>query len=149
MDWLLEDDGKNPSIRYLTPVNLLGKTPQDLNVVEARAKLMRIGPVPVIFSHQHPDGYWEKPGPGYSPKYTSTVWSVLMFAQLGADPEHPGVRDACDYILANARAKDGFFTATGTQAGVVHCLQGNLVTALIELGCMDDPRLQEAVEWMA
>jgi len=43
------------------------------------------GPVPTVFEAQEADGYWVKPGPGYNPKYRSTVWSVIMLSQLGAN----------------------------------------------------------------
>ena len=37
----------------------------------------------------------------------------------------------------------------GRNSGLIHCLQGNLCAALIDLGCLDDPRLGEALDWLA
>jgi hypothetical protein len=149
IDWLLEEDDNNPSIRYLTLVNLIGEEPESRKVAQARAKLMTCGPVPEILSKQHADGYWVEPGAGYRPKYTSTVWSLIMLAQLGADGIDPYVRKASDYILDHTRGKGGCFSIYATQTGAVHCLQGNLAASLIDLGMISDPRLTEAIDWMS
>jgi hypothetical protein len=94
-------------------------------------------------------GYWVKPGPGYNPKYRSTVWSVILLAQLGAAvDEDQRVRCACDYLLDHNLTASGQFTTTGAPSGTVDCLQGNLCASLLKLGC-DDPRLTAAFEWMA
>ena len=149
IDWLLEEDEKNPSIRYFTLVDLLGEEPESREVAQARSKLMACGPIPEILSKQHADGYWVEPGAGYRPKYTSTVWSLIMLAQLSADGCEPSIRKASDYILDHTRGKQGYFSIYATQTGAVHCLQGNLAAALIDLGMFNDPRLTEAIDWMA
>ena len=38
---------------------------------------------------------------------------------------------------------------TATPGGMIHCLQGNLVAALIDLGYLEDERLQLALDWLA
>ena len=148
IDWLLEEDEKNPSIRYFTLVDLLGKEPESREVAQERSILMSCGPIPEILSKQHADGYWVEPGAGYRPKYTSTVWSLIKLAQLGADSRVLSVRKACDYVLNHTRGKMGCFSIYATQTGAVHCLQGNLTAALIDLGMIDDQRLTEAIDWM-
>jgi hypothetical protein len=97
----------------------------------------------------HPEGYWVEPGPGYRPKYSSTVWAVIMLAQLGASVHiDERIRQACIYLLDHALTDGGHFSASGTPSGTADCLQGNLCWALLELGC-DDERLDDAYEWMA
>jgi len=149
IDWLLEEDEINPSIRYFALIDLLGEETGSREVAKAQGKLMACGPVPEILSKQHTDGYWVEPGAGYRPKYTSTVWSLIMLAQLGADGCEPSIRKASDYILDHTRGKQGCFSIYATQTGCVHCLQGNLAAALIDLGLINDPRLTEAINWMA
>jgi hypothetical protein len=96
-----------------------------------------------------PDGYWVNPGPGYYPKYRSTVWAVILLAQLGAQvDEDPRIATACRYLVDHALAPGGQFSVTGAPAGTADCLQGNLCWALLALG-FDDPRLKRALEWMA
>lgn len=148
IDWLLENDEENPSIRYFTLVNLLEEDENSKIVSQARQALMQSGPIPIILSNQHSDGYWVEPGSGYRPKYRSTVWSLIMLAQLGADRSNSCVKKACHYVLDNARAKQGCFSIYRGQSGAVHCLQGNLTSALIDLGFLDDPRLSESIIWM-
>jgi hypothetical protein len=96
-------------------------------------------------------GYWVRPGPGYNPKYRSSVWSLIALAQLGASvDEDKRVAIACAYMLDHGLSAGGQFTTftSGEPSGTVDCLQGNLCWALLELGC-DDPRLDKAFEWMA
>jgi hypothetical protein len=94
-------------------------------------------------------GYWAEPGPGYRPKYRSTVWSVVMLAQLGASAAlDPRIARACNYLLDQALTEGGQFTASGSPSGTADCLQGNLCWALVALG-YEDPRLENAYEWMA
>jgi hypothetical protein len=96
-----------------------------------------------------PEGYWSGPGPGYNPKYRSTVWSLILLAQLGGSAkEDERIAWACAYLLDHALTANGQFTLTGAPSGTIDCLQGNLCWALTELGC-DDPRLGPAYEWMA
>jgi hypothetical protein len=95
------------------------------------------------------EGYWFKAGPGYSPKYRGTVWSIISLAQLGASVEEDQrVARACAYLLDHNLCEGGQFSTSTAPAGTVDCLQGNLCWALREMGC-DDPRLKQAFEWMA
>jgi hypothetical protein len=94
-------------------------------------------------------GYWVEPGPGYNPKYRSTVWAISLLAQLGARVEEDKrIAQACHYLLEHALAEGGQFTTSGAPSGTADCLQGNLAWALLELG-YDDPRLEKAFDWMA
>jgi hypothetical protein len=94
-------------------------------------------------------GYWVKPGPGYNPKYRSTVWSILLLAQLGASVgEDKRIAQACAYILDHALTDGGQFSISGAPSGTIDCLQGNLAWAMLELG-YDDPRLERVFDWMA
>jgi hypothetical protein len=147
--WLLEEDTENPGVRHFALQDLLGKSPDDPEVLDARQAVMSTGPVPVILKAQQPEGYWEKPGPGYLPKYRSTVWSLSMMAQLGADGGGERLHKACRYLLEHAIDKNGSFSMSGTQGGAILCLMGNLSAALLDFGWLGDERLGGAMEWMA
>jgi hypothetical protein len=149
LPWLLEPDPQNPGVQYFALADLMDRPLDDSEVQEARRAAMTSGPVPTILEAQEPDGYWVKPGPGYNPKYRSTVWSVIMLAQLGANGSDPRVRQAGEYILEHAIAKTDAFSMTGTPAGSILCLNGNLGAALLDLGWVGDERLHEALEWLA
>ena len=145
--WLLEAD--DPSVRYLTLVTLLDRPASDPDVQAARAAIMSQGPVPTILAAQGPEGNWLEPGPGYTPKYQSSVWQIIFLAQLGADLSDERVRLGCEYLLEHTQATNGGFSHNGRPGGAVHCLNGNLVHALLALGYRDDPRIEAALHWQA
>lgn len=147
--WLLERDSVQPAVRYFALRDILDRPEDDIEVKQARAAIMTSGPVPAILAAQQPEGYWAKPGPGYSPKYRSTVWQVTFLAQLGADGTDPRVRAAGEYVLSHSIASTGGFSVNGTPSFFIHCLAGNLGAALLELGWRDDARLQSALDWQA
>src|SRR3970040_802413 len=110
LDWLLEKD--NPSVRYFALRHLLYRPEEDREVRAARGAIMRSEPVRKILAAQDAEGYWVKPGSGYSPKYQSTVWQILFLAEFGADGRNRQVRRGCGYLLAHAQADHGGFSAS-------------------------------------
>lgn len=147
LTWLLEEDP--PGVRCLAMRDLLDYPDDDPDLLNARKAAHIDGPIAAILDEMDEMGYWVKPGPGYGPKYRSSVWSVIMLAQLGASvAEDERIRVACEYLLGHALTISGQFTSTGAPSGTADCLQGNLCWAMVELG-MDASRLEEAFEWMA
>lgn len=145
LSWLLESD--SPGVRYLALRDLVGGSQSELQ--KARKLAHRKGPISVILSKMDQQGFWSEPGPGYNPKYFSTVWAMILLAQLGASAEEDKrIGKACSYILDHALTPTGQFTASGAPSGTADCLQGNLIWALAELG-FHDPRLEPALDWMA
>jgi hypothetical protein len=149
LDWLLEK--RDPGVRAFALRDLLDAPADDPEVAAARRSALRTSPVREILEAQQPEGWWVKPGPGYSPKYRGTVWSMTFLGQLGADGQDRRVRRGADYLLdhGRARAPYGGFAYNGTPGGLLHCLAGNLCASLLELDLGDDPRLQEALDWLA
>ena len=148
LPWLLEPE--NPVVRYLALRDLLDLRSDDRELKSARKVAHKAGPIAEVLSQMDTQGYWVKTGPGYNPKYRSTVWSMILLAQLGASAgEDKRVERACNYLLDHM-AEGGQFTSStsGAPSGTIDCLQGNLLWSLKELGC-DDPRLDKAYEWMA
>jgi hypothetical protein len=147
LPWLLEDDPAG--VRYLTLLNLLEQKQNTKEFKLAKSDAYENGAISTVLENMEQDGYWAKPGPGYLPKYRSTVWSIILLAQLGAkleDDERIGI--ACQYILEHALNPAGQFSSSGPPSGTADCLQGNLCGALLDLGS-DDERLDQAFEWMA
>jgi len=149
LPWLLERDEAQPAVRYFALRDLMGHSEEDEDVREARAAIMRTGPVPAMLAAQDSAGYWVKPGPGYGPKYQGTVWQIVFLAQLGADSADPRVRAGCEYAISHNTAAHEGFSMSGAPSAFVHCMAGNLAAALIDLGYLDDDRLQAALEWQA
>ena len=147
LPWLLETE--SPGVRYLALRDLLELPTVALELRTARKAAHKKGPIAAILSEMDKSGYWAEPGPGYNPKYRSTVWSVILLAQLGASVEEDKrIARTCAYLLDHALTSGGQFTTSGAPSGTADCLQGNLCWALVELG-YDDPRLEAAFEWMA
>ncbi len=152
LPWLLDE--ANPAVRHLALRALLGRAADDPDVRAAREAATRAEPIAAILAAQDPAGWWEKPGHGYASKYRGTTWSLIFLDQLGADPAEPRVRAACAYVLAHSQARTGGFAASGVAreappppSTVIHCLNGNLLRALIGFGWLDDERVGRAVAW--
>jgi hypothetical protein len=147
LDWLLEKE--NPGVRYLAFRDLLDTPANHSDMIKARQTAHQQGNIAEILAAMKPEGYWEKPGPGYGPKYRSTVWALILLAQLGAYvQEDPRIKTACDYLLNNTWHPQGQLSAGDPVSYTIDCLQGNLCWALTAMG-VDDPRLDKAYEWMA
>ena len=145
-NWLLEEDDPGP--RYLAMRDLLPETkPAELE--KARTEAHQDGMIGYILDKMQPEGWWSKAGPGYSPKYRSTVWALQLLGQLGASLEmDERIRTACDYYIEQALTPNGQFGTNGNPSNTIDCLQGNMCWALSVLGYQSE-QLDKAFEWMA
>ncbi len=146
LPWLLETD--SPGVRFLALRDLTDEA-DEAGIAAAQKAAHEDGPIATILDNMSNDGYWAEPGPGYLPKYRSTVWALILLAQLGASAKQDErIALACSYLLDHALATGGQFSTSGAPSGTADCLQGNLCWALTALG-YDDPRLDLAYKWMA
>ena len=149
VSWLLNSDW--PNVRYLAMRDLLDSSPDDKKLKAACKSAHKEGPIAHILSKMDEEGYWMRPGTGYGPKYKSTVWALILLAQLGASvKEDKRIKQACRYYLDHALNPGGQISAmtNNSPSGTIDCLQGNMLWSLTELG-YNDPRLDSAYEWMA
>jgi hypothetical protein len=147
LPWLLEKD--SDGVRFLTLKELVGLPKNDKELLEAKKVANTKGQIGRILKHMKPEGWWNKPGGGYSPKYYSTVWSLILLSQLGASIDDDiRIATACKYYLDHALSKDGSISHNGTASGTFDCLQGNMCAALTDLGYSDE-RLEKTYDWMA
>jgi len=145
LEWLLGTG--DASLAYLVNRDLTAAGLEKLSFLLARAH--QEGPIAAILGKMEKEGYWCQPGVGYYPKYTGTVWSIILLSQLGASiSADRRIGAACAYLLDHGLIKSGQFTVNGNPSGTADCLQGNLSAALLDLGC-HDARLDQAFEWMA
>ncbi len=152
--WLLESN--NPSVRYFTLRDLVGKSDKNSEVRQAKQDIMTTGVVPAIVAKQHKNGYWEQPERFYTAKYKGTVWQLMILAELGADGTDDRIRNGCEFLLSVSQDLEsgGFAYSTSITKGggrhgeVIPCLTGNMVWSLIRLGYLKDPRLQQAIKWI-
>lgn len=154
VEWLLEEN--NPSVRYSALTSLLCRSPDDPDVRETKKAIMENGIVPEILAEQNEDGSWGTPARFYTDKYAGTVWTLLILAEMAADPDDQRIRNACEFILKHSQdPESGGFSYTesarshtGLPSGVIPCLTGNMVYTLIKLGHINDSRVQKALEWI-
>ena len=145
LKWLLEPS--DIGVKYLVMRDLVETDAREL--VAAKKRAHTEGPIARVLEKMNKEGYWEKTGAGYYPKYTGTVWSIILLAQLGASiDEDKRIATACSYLLEHTLTESGHFTINGLPSGTADCLQGNLCAALLDLEYKDS-RLDKAFEWMA
>jgi len=154
INWLL--DRGNPSVRYLTLTSLLGRSPKDQEVKQAKNEIMSQGIVPKILELQNEDGSWGVSERFYRDKYRGTTWNLLILAEMAADSNDRRIKNACEFILQHSQDPlDGGFsydqskkTGFGLASGVVPCLTGNMVYTLVKFGYMEDERIKRAIDWI-
>jgi hypothetical protein len=145
-EWLLED--VQPSIRYRTLTELLGRKRSDPEVRATRAEIPRNGWVAEILARRDPGGWWVREKNLYQPKYLSTNWNLLALSDLGATRAIPAVRESCELWMRRSPLKGGGVGGFGG-AGKGHlCYTGNMARALIRMGYVDDPRVRKALDWL-
>ncbi len=145
--WLLEHDESQPAIRYYTLRDIPGRDENDKEVKAAKTAIMISGPVPVILAAQHPEGYW-----GERSRYTGTMPALVYLAQLGADGADPRIRAGCEILLSRYIDSGGSLrglSLIGAPSDFNYCAAGIMGAALIDLGWLNDQRLQTAMEWLA
>jgi hypothetical protein len=146
--WLLENDKSQPAVRYYTLRDILGRDENDNEVKAAKAAVMTSGPVPVILAAQNPEGYW-----GKKPRYTGSIPAIVFLAQFGADGVDPRVRAGCEFLLSRYIDSKGRLlgdlSLKGKPTFGFNCTAGRIGTALIDLGWLEDQRLQMVMEYLA
>ncbi len=151
--WLLE--AENPSVRLFTLTDILDKPEGDPAVQDARQAVMQAGMVPDILSRQREPAYLKAYPAFYTGKYKGLVWSLIVLAELGAQP-NAQIREQCEYLLDYSQeTQDGGFSqhaaakaGGGRVSEVIPCLTGNMVWSLVRLGYLHDTRVQKGIDWL-
>ena len=103
IDWLLEGD---PTVRWQVERDLLDE-PADV-WSRTRARIAHDGWGTELLGHQDPSGRWASGL--YSPKWTSTTYTLLLLRRLGLDPNNEQARKGCKELIDAARWIDGGIT---------------------------------------
>jgi len=144
-DWLLEE--ADPGVRYLALRDIVNADEKEIKA--ARRKAHREGPIALILANMNPEGWWVRPGFGDMHHFKGTGFSIISLAQLGGSiEEDKRIGTACSYYLDHALTKGGQFAPIWKPTGTAHCLQGDMLTSLMDLK-FKDKRLDIAYEWMA
>lgn len=143
--WLLGEE--QPAVRYRALTELLGRSPEDPEVRDARLALRERGWGPQILSERDASGGWRDGPSQYRPKYSSTHWRMLVLSDLGLTRKDPGIAAACERWMGGFATKRGGLG--GNSAGTPHyCVAANMARALVRFGYADDPRVRRTFEWL-
>ena len=100
IDWLLEGD---PSVAWQTQRDLLGRPESEW--VLTRSRVATEGWGRSLLDLQDPDGKWA--GGLYTPKWTSTNYTLLQLRRLGLEPSDPQAIAGVQVLFDQARWVDG------------------------------------------
>jgi hypothetical protein len=100
IDWLLAGD---PAIRWQTLQDIVGAGAT--TVESEREKVARDGWGARLLAEQGDDGMWA--GGMYTPKWTSTHYTLLALRDLGVSPANRQCRRGCELILDRGLQADG------------------------------------------
>jgi hypothetical protein len=145
LPWLLE--AENPSVRYWTLVDILGRPADDPEVLEARAAITQQPFVKELFTLQHPEGHW---GDDETKPYTAegAVTALSLLYMLGVPPDER-TRAGCESLLKFGRHVSGGFSLTKTlRSGIFPCTTGEHLPFLVYFGLGDDARVRAAFNFV-
>ncbi len=145
LPWLLEK--RDPAVRAATLRNVLDRSPRDVELREAQTRAMASPPISTILRHQGAEGRWNSGH--YSPKYTSSHWSMLLLAEYGIDGSDPRVRLGARRILEDlAAGKAGMGWVLDRDHGA-SCYTASVIRYVSAAGYGTDPRVEPLVQRLA
>lgn len=138
-NWLLEGD---PSIVWQTK-SFLGHTKND--VKQERSKMEQEGWCKRILEKQNADGSW---GEGmYSPKYTSTTYSLLLLKRIGTPQENEQCKKGADLLFQGLQPDGGINFAKGPKVQGEACITG-MIFSLINYFELEDKRIEKIFDYI-
>ncbi|MFZ5908445.1 MAG: hypothetical protein ACOYYU_00330 [Chloroflexota bacterium] len=139
-DWLMEGD---PAIRWQVLRDLLDAPPEEYEKERGRVAFEGWGAD--LLSRQDADGKWA--GGLYSPKWTSTTYTLLTLRHFGLAHEHPAAQKACAYFLAKGLYHDGGINLFKSLDYSETCVNGMLL-ALLSYFRSPDERVHNLVGFL-
>ena len=138
LQWLLDGD---PAIRWQTLRDLVGAS--ERAVEQERSKVASDGWGARLLAKQDAEGTWagglSSDGGLYSPKWTSTTYTMLLLRDLGLEANNRPARKACRLLLDRGLQRDGGINY-GWRGRSETCITGMVLSILAYFRC-DDPRL--------
>ena len=145
IQWLLS--ARTASIRLLTLTQLLEHSPHDIEVRALWGAMRASGPIPAILAQQTKTGNWVGEHSFYTPKYTSTHWSMLLLTELAADPQDPHMKRGALFMLGDTW--EALQTRLEDKKHGWTCLWANILRYANYCQCQDDPRARSIVQALA
>lgn len=140
LTWLLDSD---PSIRWQVLRDLAGAPQDEIDAERARVAVQGWGAR--LLAAQSADGRWAEAL--YSPKWTSTTYTLLLLHWLGLPAGNPQALAGCRQVWDGASFYDGGLTLAKSIRQPETCITAMLVLLASSFG-LHDVRLDPAVEWL-
>ncbi|WP_454855810.1 hypothetical protein [Promicromonospora soli] len=138
--WLLEGD---PSVRWQVLGDL--QSASDLEIRAERNRVVSSGWGARLLALQDPDGGWANGL--YSPKWTSTTYTMLLLHWLGVPAGNDQVIAGCRKLWRGAKVFDGGLNLAKTIRQPETCITSMLVLLAASFR-YDDERVDSTVEWL-
>ena len=151
-DWLLNHE--SPTLRYWALRDLKGGSASSSVTSRAQSEIAGWGPMVGLLSKQDPKGYWAFPEDCYWPKWSATVWNIILLGELGISPSHASVATGCEYLLNTAMSQDKSWPPKSQSGPESYpllwepCVTGNMARTLAVFGYGQDPRVQLMFEFL-
>jgi hypothetical protein len=152
IDWLLEKE--NPSVRFFTLSKIQDLPVSDPLIIKSKKEIINSDPVIKLLAIQDQGGWWGNSDQVTMPMYTSTVWQLIILAELGASVEHPAIRKAVDFVFASAQDSQGAFPHEGSRFQKqspmdLICNDAMIAWGLIGAGTpANDPRMKKSIDFL-
>ena len=140
INWLVAGD---PSIRWQVLRDLAGAS--EPSVDAARGLVATQGWGARLLAEQDADGRWA--GALYSPKWTSTTYTLMLLHWLGLPAGHPQALAGCRQVWDGAHFFDGGLTIAKSIRQPEACITAMLILLASSFGHRDD-RVDPAVGWL-
>ena len=134
-DWLLEED--NPPVRLLTLTRLLRRPETDVEVQDARARLMDYSVTQGILAHS--DTFWQGGGRDFW-SYKGRLWNTVYLGHLLADGHDPRIAGGVQGLLRER----GW-----VRSNCFQCMTACMLAAFRRLGYGEHPIVVEETEALA
>jgi len=135
----------------LTLTDVMDKPLDDEEVRRARARVLSYPPVVVLKNAQGERGFWPPDDGSYNPKFTATVWQLMLLGELGV-PRTLWIERAVEHFFSQHQMENGAFCCgtIGGREGIVEepCLSGNMLRTLLVLGYSEDQRVRKGMNWL-
>ncbi len=143
--WLLDGD---PAIRWQTLRDLVRAG--ERSIEREQSKVAREGWGARLLARQDREGTWagglSADGGLYSPKWTSTTYTMLLLRDFGLPPTNPQARRACPLLLERGLQRDGGINY-GWRGRSETCITG-MVLSILSYFQHADERLHTLVDYL-
>jgi hypothetical protein len=127
LDWLMAGD---PAIRWQTMRDLLGENARAWQREQARVPLEGWGAR--LLKKRDAAGTWA--GGLYSPKWTSTTYSLILLRRLGLPTGHAAALESCRILIDRGLFSDGGIDLSSGQNRSETCITGFVLALVTQLG---------------